>query len=117
ETLAQVATMLLVYQSNGIPEGRVYLRGVDNAKSRPQVGPGDRLRLEVTMGPRRSSLARAHAVAYIDDGIVAEAEVVLGLLPDAGPAAQRGIRADATAIIHPGAHIGAGTAIGPYAVI
>ena len=84
----------------------MYLRGVDNAKFRRQVVPGDRLKLEVTMGPRRSSLARAHAVAYIDDGIVAEAELLLGLLPDAGPVAQRGMRADATAIIHPGAHIG-----------
>ena len=117
ETLAQVATMLVVYRADGVPEGRVYLRGVDNAKFRRQVVPGDRLRLEVTMGPRRSSLARAHAAAYIDDGIVAEAELLLGLVPDAGPAGQRGIRADATAIIHPGARIGAGTVVGPYAVI
>ena len=36
---------------------------------------------------------------------------------DPGPAAQRGVRADASAIIHPGAHIGAGTVIGPHAVI
>ena len=42
---------------------RAYLRGVDNAKFRLPVVPGDRLRLEVTMGPRRSRLARAHAVA------------------------------------------------------
>jgi UDP-N-acetylglucosamine acyltransferase len=116
ETLAQVATMLVVYQ-NGVPEGRVYLRGVDNAKFRRQVVPGDRLRLEVTLGPRRSKLARAHAVAYIDEAVVAEAELVLGLLPDDGPARQRGVRADASAIVHPGAHIGAGTVIGPHAVI
>jgi UDP-N-acetylglucosamine acyltransferase len=116
ETLAQVATMLVVYRS-GVPEGRVYLRGVDNAKFRRQVVPGDRLRLEVTLGARRSRLARAHAVAYIDDAVVAEAELVLGVLPDEGPARQRGVRADASAIIHPGAHIGAGTIIGPHAVV
>jgi UDP-N-acetylglucosamine acyltransferase len=116
ETLAQVATMLVVYR-NGVPEGRVYLRGVDNAKFRRQVVPGDRLRLEVTLGARRSRLARAHAVAYIDDAVVAEAELVLGVLPDEGPARQRGVRADASAIIHPGAHIGAGTIIGPHAVV
>ncbi len=116
ETLAQVATMLVVYR-NGVPEGRVYLRGVDNAKFRRQVVPGDRLRLEVTLGPRRTKLARAHAVAYIDDAVVAEAELVLGLLPDDGPARQRGVRADPSAIVHPGAHIGAGTVIGPHAVI
>ena len=116
ETLAQVATMLLVYR-NGVPEGRVYLRGVDNAKFRRQVVPGDRLRLEVTLGARRSRLARAHAVAYIDDAVVAEAELVLGVLPDEGPERQRGMRADPSAIVHPGAHIGAGTVIGPHAVV
>ncbi len=100
-----------------MPEGRVYLRGVDNAKFRRQVVPGDRLRLEVTLGARRSRLARAHAVAYIDDAVVAEAELVLGVLPDEGPARQRGVRADSSAIIHPGAHIGAGTIIGPHAVV
>jgi UDP-N-acetylglucosamine acyltransferase len=116
ETLAQVATMLVVYQ-NGAPEGRVYLRGVDNAKFRRQVVPGDRLRLEVTLGHRRSRLARAHAVAYIDNGVVAEADLLLGLLPDEGPAGQRGVRVEASAIVHPGAHIGTGTTIGPHAVI
>ena len=95
----------------------MYLRGVDNAKFRRQVVPGDRLRLEVTLGARRSKLARAHGVAYIDDAIVAEAELVLGLLPDEGPERQRGMRADPSAIVHPGAHIGAGTVIGPHAVV
>jgi UDP-N-acetylglucosamine acyltransferase len=116
ETLAQVATMLVVYR-NGVPEGRVYLRGVDNAKFRRQVVPGDRLRLEVTLGARRSKLARAHAVAFIDDAVVAEAELVMGVLPDEGPARQQGVQADPSAIVHPGAHIGAGTVIGPHAVI
>jgi UDP-N-acetylglucosamine acyltransferase len=116
ETLAQVATMLVVYR-NGVPEGRVYLRGVDNAKFRRQVVPGDRLRLEVTLGARRSRLTRAHAVAYIDDAVVAEAELVLGVLPDEGPERQQGMRADPSAIVHPGAHIGAGTVIGPHAVV
>ena len=71
----------------------------------------------MTLGARRSRLARAHAVAYIDDAVVAEAELVLGLLPDEGPERQRGMRADPSAIVHPGAHIGAGTVIGPHAVI
>jgi len=117
ETLAQVATMLVVYGENGRPQGRAYLRGVDHAKFRRQVVPGDRLRLEVTMGARRATLARAHGVAYIDDAIVAEAELLLGLLPDEGPVHQRGILAEPSAIIHPGARIGEGTVVGPHAVI
>ena len=58
EALAQVATILLLHAE----DGRVFLRGVDKAKFRRQVVPGDRLRLEVTLGPRRTSLARLQAI-------------------------------------------------------
>ena len=117
ETLAQVATMLLVHGSGGEPAGRAYLRGVDNAKFRRQVVPGDRLRLEVTLGARRARLARAHGVAYLGDAVVAEAQLIMGLIPDERGGARRGVDAHPTAIVHPGARIGAGTVIGPYAVV
>src|SRR5262249_30851970 len=65
ETLAQVAIILLTDAAPGAASPRAYLRGVDKAKFRLPVVPGDRLRLEVTMGPRRARLARAHAVASI----------------------------------------------------
>src|SRR6476469_4610620 len=117
ETLAQVATMLVVYREDGRPQGRAYLRGVDNAKFRRQVVPGDRLRVEVTLGARRTKLARAHGVAYIDDAIVAEAELVLGLLSDEGPEHQRGVRAEPSAIVHPKAEIGDGNEVFPFASI
>ena len=45
EALAQVATLLLVEEH----AGHVALRGVNRAKFRRQVVPGDRLRLEVTL--------------------------------------------------------------------
>jgi UDP-N-acetylglucosamine acyltransferase len=134
ETLAQVATILLTQTTAGGPaSGRTYLRGVDNAKFRLPVVPGDRLRLEVTMGPRRARLARAYARAYIGDDIAAEADLLMGLAADGvaadgvaadgvaadGVAAggRQGVTIDASAIVHPGATIGAGTVIGPHAVI
>jgi UDP-N-acetylglucosamine acyltransferase len=113
ETLAQVAAVLLVQGSGG----RAYLRGVDNAKFRRQVGPGDRLRLEVTLGPRRSKLARAHAVASMDDAVVAEAELVMALVPAKGDGGRPGVTIDRTAMVHPAATIGGGSVIGPNAVI
>jgi UDP-N-acetylglucosamine acyltransferase len=116
ETLAQVATMLLVC-AEARPAGRVYLRGVDNAKFRRQVVPGDRLRLEVTLGARRRRLARAHAVAYIDDAIVAEAELVMGLVGEGEDLSRPGVYIDQTAIVHPSARIGPGTVIGPHTVV
>src|SRR5262245_3370329 len=116
EALAQVAIILL---TGAAPDGsspRAYLRGVDKAKFRLPVVPGDRLRLEVTMGPRRSKLVRTHAVARIGEEIVAEAELLLALV--GGRTNQRnGVTIDATAIVRPGARIGRGTVVGPHAVV
>ena len=110
ESLSQVATILLVERGDARPNTRVFLRGVNNAKFRKQVVPGDRLRLEISLGRRRRSLARAHAAAFVGDQVVAECELVLGLLPDATDI-------DPTALVAPTAVIGEGTMIGPHATI
>ena len=73
-----MATLLLMDESAG-DGARAFLRGVDNAKFRLKVVPGDRLRLEVRLGSRRTNLARAYGTAYLGDRIVAEAELLLGL--------------------------------------
>jgi beta-hydroxyacyl-ACP dehydratase FabZ len=99
ESLSQVAAILLLQREEAPPNFRVYLRGVNDAKFRRQVVPGDRLRLEISLGRRRASLARAQAIAYVGDQVVAEAGLLLALI-------------DATeihpsAIVHGKARIGA----------
>ncbi len=110
ESLTQVAAILLLQRDDAPPNSRVYLRGVNDAKFRRNVVPGDRLRLEVSMGRRRARLAWAHATAFVEEHLVAEADLLLGLVPD---------RTDvhSTAIVHPRATIGLGTTIGPHASI
>jgi UDP-N-acetylglucosamine acyltransferase len=110
ESFSQVAAILLLQREDASPTARVYLRGVNDAKFRRQVVPGDRLRLEISVGRRRASLARAKAVAYVGDQLVAEAELLLGLIPDR-------TEIDPTAIVHPRARIGEGTIIGPHVTI
>jgi UDP-N-acetylglucosamine acyltransferase len=110
ESFSQIAAILLLQREDAAPSARVYLRGVNDAKFRRQVVPGDRLRLEISLGKRRASLARARAVAYVGDQLVAEAELLLGLIPDR-------TEIDATAIVHPRARIGEGTTIGPHVKI
>ena len=110
ESFVQVATMLIVGEQTAAPRTRVYLRGVNDAKFRRQVVPGDRLRVEVTLGRRRGALAVAQASAFVDDQIVAECELLLGL-------AAEGADIDPTAIVDPSAEVGEGTSIGPHAVV
>ena len=106
EALAQAATLLVVERH----PGRVALRGVNRAKFRRQVVPGDRLRLEVTVRGTRGPLVFVEGVASVEGQTVAECELLLATLP-AGP------EIDPSAHVHPDAQIGAGTVVGPFAVV
>jgi UDP-N-acetylglucosamine acyltransferase len=106
EALTQAATLLVLddHRCHG-----VQLRGVDDAKFRKHVVPGDQLKLTVTRGAMRGPLVRAAAVAEVDGQIVAEAELLLAVTPVAV--------IDPLARVAPTAEIGPGTTVGPFAVV
>ena len=110
ETLTQAAAILLVDCAGERALGKVTLRGVENAKFRRQVVPGDRLRVEVSLDRRRGAIVRAKGLANVDGQMVAEAELILALEDE-------DVTIDPSAHVHPNATIGAGTVIGPNAVI
>ena len=110
EALTQAASLLVLERVGATPNARATLRGVNDAKFRRQVVPGDRLRLEVTVGRMRSRLAKVQAAAYIDQQLVTEAELLIAV--DPGPA-----YIDPSARVHPSARIGAGTIIAAHAVV
>ena len=110
ETFAQAAAVLLLEPNGETPAMRAVLRGVNSARFRRQVVPGDRLRVAVTIRRRRRRMAVAAAVGHVGEHVVAEAELLLGLVLDEA-------RIDRTARVAPEARIGAGTVIGPNAVI
>ena len=110
ESLSQSAAILLLEREGVSPRTQVFLRGINDAKFRKQVVPGHRVRLEIVLGPHKPALAKAQATATIGDEIVAECELLLGLIAD---------KTDIhpTAIVHPTTRVGEGTKIGPYATI
>ncbi|HCE02974.1 MAG TPA: 3-hydroxyacyl-[acyl-carrier-protein] dehydratase FabZ, partial [Acidobacteria bacterium] len=78
ESLVQAASVLLLDVETESPATRVVLRGVNNARFRRQVVPGDRLCLDVKVSRRRRRVAIVAAVARVDGQVVAEAEQLLG---------------------------------------
>ena len=76
EAMAQVAGVLVL---SGIPDRKsklVLLAGVDGAKFRKPVRPGDQLRMEMKILRSRASMAKVSGVATVDGTIVAEAEML-----------------------------------------
>ena len=104
EALTQAAALLIDSEVS-----TVRLRGINNAKFRKHVIPGDQLRLVVSLGACRGPLVKAAARAEVDGQTVMEAELLLAVSPRT--------HIDLQARVHPNAVIGEGTSIGPFAVI
>ncbi len=75
EAMAQVGGVL-AFKSSSL-EGRpvVYLTGIDNAKFRKPVVPGDQLRLEVEVLKRRQPFWKMRGNAFVESELVCEAEL------------------------------------------
>ena len=75
EALAQAAA-LLAYKSEGMdPTKKVtYLMGVDGARFRKPVVPGDRLELQVEVLKHKGAVWKQKGTALVDGVKVAEAE-------------------------------------------
>ena len=91
EAIAQAAALLALY---GRPLGKgeyMMFAGIDNARFRQPVVPGDLLRVTVEVIRKRARSAYMRGVATVEGkGIVAEAEIlsVIGKQPDPSTAAQ-----------------------------
>ncbi len=53
----------------------VYLTGIDGAKFRKPVVPGDRLRFEIDVVKKRAPFWKMQGKAFVEDDLVCEAEV------------------------------------------
>ena len=84
EALAQVACILALKVMKKEGHGSVFFTGIDGAKFRQPVRPGDQLRLETTKIKQRGTLFRFKGCAYVGDKLAAECTLQAMLGKDAG---------------------------------
>lgn len=75
EAMAQVACILAMNLLGSDSNSIVYFMGIDNAKFRKPVVPGDQLRMELELLKQRGKIFCFQGNAYVDNNLVAEAEL------------------------------------------
>ncbi len=75
EAMAQVGGVAVLKMLEA-PGKIVFLAGVDKARFRRQVLPGDQLRIEVEIFKQKGSVGKSKASAYVENKLVAEAELM-----------------------------------------
>jgi 3-hydroxyacyl-[acyl-carrier-protein] dehydratase len=83
EALAQAAAILSFKTMNSKPtdESVYYFAGIDNARFKKPVSPGDQLVLKVSIDRILRGIWKYKGVAMVDDAIVAEADMMCILKP------------------------------------
>ncbi|MFY9270209.1 MAG: 3-hydroxyacyl-ACP dehydratase FabZ [Candidatus Manganitrophaceae bacterium] len=75
EAMAQVGGILAFKSTQGSEGQLVFFLGIDKAKFRKPVYPGDQLRIEVEVVQERPPFWRLQGMSYVDGKLVAEAEL------------------------------------------
>lgn len=76
EAMAQCGAILFLKNIPDRDKKLFYFGGIDKARFRKPVVPGDQLIMEVTVLQRRANTARLRGVARVADTVVAEAELM-----------------------------------------
>ncbi|MEJ5299757.1 MAG: 3-hydroxyacyl-ACP dehydratase FabZ [Thermodesulforhabdaceae bacterium] len=79
EALAQLGGVLISAIKGEEKEQRGYFAGIDNARFRKPVRPGDQIILRVSLLKHRGDLFKLKGVATVDDEIAAEGEFLIAL--------------------------------------
>lgn len=78
EALAQVGAVAMLKKEEN--RGKLaFFAGIDKARFRGQVFPGDQLRLEVEITKMKASIGKGNARALVDGKVVAEGELMFAL--------------------------------------
>jgi 3-hydroxyacyl-[acyl-carrier-protein] dehydratase len=83
EAIAQAGALLLLTEVPNRDEMLTVFTGIERARFRRPVVPGDQLRFEVEVRAWRKTAARLQGKAYVDGKVAAEATVTCRLVPRA----------------------------------
>jgi 3-hydroxyacyl-[acyl-carrier-protein] dehydratase len=83
EAIAQAGGLLLLTEVPNRDEMLMVFTGIEKARFRRPVVPGDQLRIEVEVRAWRVTAARLEGKAYVDGKVAAEATVTCRLVPRA----------------------------------
>jgi 3-hydroxyacyl-[acyl-carrier-protein] dehydratase len=84
EAMAQAGCVLLLNEVPDREKKLVLFSGIDGAKFRRPITPGDQLRLEIDVISFRSRGGKMQGKAYVDGKLVCEATLTCAVVPRAG---------------------------------
>jgi UDP-N-acetylglucosamine acyltransferase len=129
ESLTQAAGIWLLKTAPDPGQTEIRVVGIDEAKFRRPVVPGDHLRLDVKLVHRRAELCRFRGEVRVGDTRAAEARLLLQVAtlppPDIDPLArvapeavlEPGVRVGPFCVVGPRVHLGSGTVLQSHVVI
>jgi beta-hydroxyacyl-ACP dehydratase FabZ len=84
ESMAQVGGVLVFKAFPGREDKLVFFIGVENARFRKPVRPGDQLRIEMLSIRNRTRMGKLSGKAYVEDQLVAQADIMFSLVDRPG---------------------------------
>lgn len=82
EAMAQSGCIMLMYgQVDDVEDSLVVFTGINKAKFRKSVVPGDQLKMEVKLVNQRRNFITMEGVATVDDEVVCELEASAAIVP------------------------------------
>ncbi len=84
ESMAQVAGVLIYRDLPDKDKKLIYFTGIENARFRSPVLPGDQLRIEMECVSRRNNFGKMRGRATVDGKLAAEAAVLFAIVERSG---------------------------------
>jgi beta-hydroxyacyl-ACP dehydratase FabZ len=82
EAMAQAGGLLAMHQQGeDLGDRQVFFMTIDSARFRRPVVPGDQLRFEIEIEQRRGTIWRVFGKAYVEDALVADAQLQAMITP------------------------------------